>query len=185
VIAEKDPVNVIVDWSTFCELPGTQRLVPSRNTKYEEEKMQAICATDDGQLEVRDIAAPGEPPSGHVLVNIEAAAIHHGDKLVLARPFIAGRVAGSKNNVWGASASGTILSLGPDVPAESAGSNVAIYRSLTASPHTVAFWSQQAVVPYTNCLILPNEVAVQDDSGSLVNVITAYAFLFSLLRFRG
>ncbi|MGD0939649.1 MAG: hypothetical protein ABR905_08040 [Terracidiphilus sp.] len=48
--------------------------------------MQAICATDDGQLEVRDIAAPGEPPSGHVLVNIEAAAINHGDKLFLARP---------------------------------------------------------------------------------------------------
>ncbi len=139
--------------------------------------MQAICATNDAQLEVREISAPVEPPSGHVVVNIQATAINHGDKLFLARPFIAGGVSGSKHNVWGASASGTVLSIGPDVPAEYSGKKVAIYRSLTPSSHTVGLWSEQALVPYTSCLILPNEIDVQDYSGSLVNVITAYAFL--------
>ena len=52
--------------------------------------MQEIVATDDAQLEVRDIAAPEEPPSGHVLFEIEAAAINHGDKLFLARPSLPG-----------------------------------------------------------------------------------------------
>jgi NADPH2:quinone reductase len=139
--------------------------------------MNAICATDSAQLELRDIVAPGQPPSGHILINIEAAAINHGDKFFLARPFLAAGFAGSKHSVWGASATGTIVSLGPDVPAEYAGRKVAIYRSLTVSPHTVGLWSEQAVVAYTSCLILPNEVAVQEYAGSLVNVITAYAFL--------
>ena len=143
--------------------------------------MQAICATDDAQLEVRNIADPGEPPSGHVLVNIEAAAINHGDKLFLTRPFIAGGVAESQDNVWGASASGTVLSIGSDVSAEYAGKKVAIYRSLTASLHTVGLWSEQALVPSTSCLILPNEVSAQEYSGSLVNVITAYAFLQQII----
>ena len=61
--------------------------------------MQAVCATDEAQLEVRDIASPGAPPSGHILIDIEAAAINRGDKLFLARPFIAGGITGSKLSV--------------------------------------------------------------------------------------
>ena len=70
-----------------------------------------------------------------------------------------------------------MLSLGPDVPAEFAGKSVALYRSLTPSPHTVGLWSERALVPWTSCAILPDDVSLQQYSGSLVNVITAYAFL--------
>ncbi len=41
----------------------------------------------------------------------------------------------------------------------------------------MGLWSEQTLVPYTSCLSLPNHVAAQHCAGSLVNVITAYAFL--------
>ncbi len=67
--------------------------------------------------------------------------------------------------------------VGPDLSAEIIGSNVAIYRSLGQSEHTVGLWSEQALVPRTSCVVLPKSVSARNYSGSLVNVMTAHAFL--------
>jgi NADPH:quinone reductase-like Zn-dependent oxidoreductase len=48
--------------------------------------MKAVCVTENRELEVRDVPTPTDAPSDHVLVDIEACSINHGDKAFLARP---------------------------------------------------------------------------------------------------
>ena len=48
--------------------------------------MKAICVTTERTLELRDIPAPERPPPGHVVVDMDSAAITHGDKFFLTRP---------------------------------------------------------------------------------------------------
>ena len=140
--------------------------------------MKAICVTPSRELEVRDIPTPIEPAPGHILVDMEASAINHGDKTFLKMPAAAGNpLAGGQHDVWGASGSGRVVAVGAGVPAEYAGKQVAIYRSLGRSPEGIGLWCERAQVPYTSCVILPEHVRARDYSGSLVNVMTAFAFL--------
>jgi NADPH:quinone reductase len=139
--------------------------------------MKALCVTESRKLEVREVPTPTEPPSGHILVEIVASGVNHGDKAFLSRPAMTSGLNTSLHDIWGVSASGRVRAIGNDVPAEFADKNVALYRSLTPSPHIVGVWSEQAVVPYTSAVILPESVAVEDYCGSLVNAMTGYAFL--------
>jgi NADPH:quinone reductase-like Zn-dependent oxidoreductase len=63
------------------------------------------------------------------------------------------------------------------VPADYTGKQVAIYRSLGRTPESIGLWCERAQVPYTSAVILPDAVDARDYCGSLVNVMTAYAFL--------
>lgn len=139
--------------------------------------MKAVCVTDNRTLAVREVMTPTEAPEGHVLVQIEACGINHGDKAFLAMPRLTAGLISSLYDIWGASAAGTVLATGAGVPEEMKGRRVAVYRSLTPSGQTVGLWSERAVVPWTSCVVVPNEVAAAAVSGSLVNAITAYAFL--------
>ena len=140
--------------------------------------MKAISVNASSrQLEVLDIPAPGSPPPGHVVVDIEACGINHGDKTFLAMPGAAGATLNGLNRVWGVSAAGKVRAIGADVPRDFLGKPVAIYRSLSASEQTIGLWSEQAQVLASSCVILPEEVSPRDYCGSLVNVITPYAFL--------
>jgi len=140
--------------------------------------LKAICVNSNRELEIREVPAPGELAPNHVVVEVEACGINHGDKTFLANPGAAGNLLGARlHDVWGASASGKVRSIGPEVPAEFAGRKVAIYRSLSTSPHTIGLWCERAHIPYTSCVILPDDIPTRDYCGSLVNAITAYAFL--------
>jgi NADPH:quinone reductase-like Zn-dependent oxidoreductase len=110
-----------------------------------------------------------------MLVDIEACAINHGDKTFLKIPPMT--AAARAHDVWGASAVGRVVAIGKDVPESYAGKRVAVYRSLRSTPDTVGLWCERAQVHRLCCLILPEEVAPLTYSGSLVNAITAYAFL--------
>lgn len=145
--------------------------------------MKAICVTASRALEVRDIPAPNVPAPGHVLVDMDASAINHGDKTFLRMPAAAGNpLAATRHDVWGASGAGRVIAVGEGVPADYAGKQVAIYRSLGRSPESVGLWCERAQVPYTSCLILPEQVRARDYCGSLVNVMTAYAFLEEIVE---
>ena len=137
--------------------------------------MRAICVKPDRSLEVRDIPMPTTPPTDHILVDIEACAINHGDKAFLKIPPMTSAL--RAYDVWGASGVGRVVALGKDVPAAYAGKRVAIYRSLRPTPDTIGLWCERAQVHTLSCLILPEEVNPLAYSGSLVNMITAYAFL--------
>ena len=140
--------------------------------------MRAICVTVGRELEVRDVPEPRDPPPQHLVIRIEAAAINHGDKTFLKRPEAAGpALARSGHDIWGASAAGEVVAAGPGVPDGYVGRRVAIYRSIGRGPDTVGLWCETAQVPYTACLRLPEGADACDYSGSLVNIITAYAFL--------
>lgn len=141
--------------------------------------MQALCVTAERTLEVRDLPVPDVPPPGYLLVDIAAAAINHGDKTFLKMPLAAGNVSADRgHDVWGASAAGRIVAAGSGVPADYAeGRPVAIYRSLQRDRPFLGLWCERAQVPYLTCLPLPDHVEAKRYSGSLVNVVTAYAFL--------
>lgn len=140
--------------------------------------MKAICVTPERSLELRDIPTPTEPPPGYLLVDIEASAINHGDKTFLKTPLAAGSALAPRSyDVWGASASGRVVAVGAGVPPGYAGRAVAIYRSLQRDQPVIGLWCERAQVPYRTCLLLPERVQAKAYSGSLVNVMTAYAFL--------
>ena len=141
--------------------------------------MKAVCVTAERTLELRDIPAPTEPPPGYLLIDIEAAAINHGDKTFLKMPQAAGNLLADRlHDVWGASAAGKVVAAGDGVPAEyTPGRSVAVYRSLQRDQPVLGLWCERAQVPYRTCLPLPDGVAAKRYSGSLVNVVTAYAFL--------
>ncbi|PLZ02043.1 Zn-dependent oxidoreductase [Burkholderia sp. WAC0059] len=140
--------------------------------------MKAICVTPGRELAVREVPMPDEPAPGHVLVDMEASAINHGDKIFLRMPAAAGNaLAASRHDVWGVSGAGRVVAAGAGVPADYAGRQVAIYRSLGRSPENIGLWCERAQVPCTSCLILPDHVRARDYCGSLVNVMTAFAFL--------
>ncbi len=139
--------------------------------------MQAIIVTASRELAVCEVPTPADAPSGHLLVEIDAAAINHGDKTFLKMPAAANGLNTSRHDIWGASAAGRVLAVGAGVGAEYVRKKVALYRSLTPSAETIGLWSERAVVPVTSCVILSEEILTADYSGSLVNVITAYAFL--------
>jgi NADPH:quinone reductase len=151
----------------------------------QENAMKAVCVNLNHALEVRDIPTPKEPAAGHVLIDMDSSAINHGDKMFLAnhgnKAFLARSaptpVARSVHEVWGASGAGRVAAIGAGVPDIYAGRQVAIYRSLSRSPDAIGLWCERAQAPYLSCLILPDVVRARDYSGSLVNVITAYAFL--------
>jgi len=128
------------------------------------------------ELELRDIPTPSEPAPGHVLIDMDSSAINHGDKTFLARPTTMTPTT-SLHEVWGASGAGRVAAIGAGVPRIYAGKSVAVYRSLNRSPETIGLWCERAQAPYLSCVILPDTVRARDYSGSLVNVITAYAFL--------
>ena len=140
--------------------------------------MKAICVNADRKLEVRDVPTPNNAPPGHLMAKIRGAAINHGDKSFLINPgAAASRALNRTYDIWGASAAGIVLAVGEDLPAELVGRGVAIYRSLSKTAQTLGLWSEQVVVERTSCVVLPGSASPRDYSGSLVNAVTAYAFL--------
>ena len=140
--------------------------------------MKAICVTEHRTLEVREIPTPEAPPSGHVLVDMDASTITHGDKFFLTRPLPgATGFSSSGHDVYGANGAGTVAAIGAGVPSEILGKQVAIYKSLTRSSETIGVWCERAQIPYTSCLVLTETVEARDYCGSFANVLTVYAFL--------
>ncbi|MFP3606717.1 Zn-dependent oxidoreductase [Paraburkholderia sp. SIMBA_053] len=140
--------------------------------------MKAICVTAERNLEIRDVPFPEAPPSpGHVFVDIDSATITHGDKFFLTRPLPGGSAPSAGPAVYGANASGRVTAIGNGVPTEYLGRQVAIYKSLARSPDSLGVWCEMAQLPYSTCLMLPDELRARDYCGSFANVLTVYAFL--------
>jgi NADPH:quinone reductase-like Zn-dependent oxidoreductase len=129
-------------------------------------------------LEVREVQTPEVPPPGHVLVDMDACAITHGDKFFLTRPLpgATGFAVGGLG-VYGSNGGGKVVAIGPDVPEGYADKQVSIYKTLVRSPNTIGLWCERALVPFGSCLILPDHVGVRDYCGSFANVLTVRSFL--------
>jgi NADPH:quinone reductase len=137
--------------------------------------MKAVCITLDHTLEAREVPSPGAPARENVVVRMEASAINPGDVFFLRHPLPLGAPA-SRYDVWGASGAGTVLAAGAQVSSALVGRRVAVYRSLVPSDDVTGCWSELAEVPALSCLLLPEGAKALDYCGSLVNLITPYAF---------
>ena len=139
--------------------------------------MKAICSKEIGMQNVslEVIERPAIQPD-HVLVKVSTGAINHGDVHWLKGEIPRGLYQESTLGVAGASSGGVVVEIGDNVPQNYQGCKVAYYRSLNPSEHKVGCWSEFALMHYLDCIILPNEVDVVDYCGSVVNIMTAYAF---------
>lgn len=93
--------------------------------------MKAVTVTASRELEVHEVPTPSEAPSGHLLIEIDSAAINHGDKIFLKLPAASMGLPTSKHDIWGASAAGRVLAVGAGVQEKYLGQKAAVYRSLT------------------------------------------------------
>jgi NADPH2:quinone reductase len=137
--------------------------------------MKAIVLSN-GNLAVQEVPQPQKAEPGHLIIKIDASAINSGDKFFLKFPAPPGTVK-SLYEIRGVSGAGEVLARGDDVPMEFQNRNVAFYRQLKYSESIVGAWSEYAHVHYLDCVVLPEDVRTEDYSGSVVNVITPYAFL--------
>lgn len=137
--------------------------------------MKAIVLKQ-GELKVEEVNKPQAAAPGHIVVEMIAAAINNGDKFFLYRPALPG-TAKSLYDIRGVSGVGTIIETGEGVPANLKGRNVTIYRQLQYSETVVGTWSEYAHVPYLDCAVLPGNVDAEEYAGSMVNIITPYAFM--------
>src|ERR1700743_3585044 len=137
--------------------------------------MKALCVGANQTLVVREIPTPDEPAADHVIIRMDACAINPGDKFLLGRT-PPPDLARSRYDVWGVSGAGTVTAVGEGVPPSYVGRKVAVYRSLQKTENLIGTWSEYSQLHRLNCVLLPDELSTEDYSGSLVNVITPYAF---------
>ncbi len=138
--------------------------------------MKAVCVAKDNTLEVRDVPSPEAPAPDNVVVRMDASAINPGDVFFLRHPLPPG-APGSRHGIWGVSGAGTVVAAGARVSSPLVGRQVAVYRSLVPSEQVTGCWSELAELPARGCLLLPEGGRPLDYCGSLVNLITPYAFL--------
>ena len=139
--------------------------------------MKAICLTKEQGVELKKVPTPIKAEPGYLLIKMEACAINHGDKAFIGGAFPPGTIPVSLHDVCGVSGAGKVIEVGNGVPQEYKGKNVAVYKSLKFSDSIIGTWSEYSHMHYHHSVILPNEVNLEEYSGSLVNSITPYAFL--------
>ena len=139
--------------------------------------MKAISLATNNSVEFQHVPKPQKAEPGHLIIKMEACGINQGDKAFIGGTFPLGSIPVSLYNICGVSGAGTVIEIGSGVPEEYKGKNVTIYRSLKFSEKMVGTWCEYAHLHYLHCTILPDNVKMEDYSGSLVNIITPYAFL--------
>lgn len=75
-----------------------------------------------------------------------------------------------------------VLEIGDGVPEEYQGKNVAFYRNLKYSESMVGTWCEYSHLHFLDCIILPDGVNPEEYSGSMVNLITPFAFLKQIIN---
>lgn len=148
--------------------------------------MKAIVIKGPNRVELTEVPTPEKALPNHLIVRMQRCAINSGDKTNLsgkmpASAFSKGGtgtlVRRRKYNMCGASGVGTVIETGEGAPEEYKGKNVTVYVGLKQDEETIGTWCEYAHLHYMQCAILPDNVNTDDYSGSLVNIITPYAFL--------
>ena len=141
------------------------------------EKVMKVISLANNNIKLQTVPKPEKAETGHLVIKMEACGINPGDKAFIGGTFAAGSIPVSRYDICGVSGAGTVIETGAGVPSAYKGKNVAIYRSLQFSESMIGTWCEYAHLPYLQCAILPDTVNLIDYSGSLVNIITPYAFL--------
>lgn len=138
--------------------------------------MKAVCLGIDKTVEIKYVPRPFNASPGHLLIKMLACGINAGDIAFIGGTFPKGSIPVSKYDIGGVSGVGTVMEVGEGVSLKYKGRNVAIYRSLKFDENIVGTWCDTAHVHYQQCVLLPKSCNMEDYAGSLVNIITPYAF---------
>lgn len=171
--------------------------------------MKLILRRGVGVAHVSSISIPDPStiPVGHLLVKTHYAAVQNGDRLWI-KGLINTAAPAKSFDICGVSCAGQVIAVttapSPSPSSSSLSSSsvvdglsskylhrfVSIYRALDASSYTLGTWGEYIVVTPNQCVLLPvsesKSVDEEDNddvakfSGSLVNMITPYAFLDSV-----
>mmetsp|Transcript_25838 Transcript_25838/g.12211 ORF Transcript_25838/g.12211 Transcript_25838/m.12211 type:complete len:182 (+) Transcript_25838:67-612(+) len=139
--------------------------------------MKAVCVTPENWVELRKLPMPKKADPGHLIIKMEKCAINPGDKVFINGGFKPGSIPVSKHDIAGVSGAGKVVAIGEGVSPEYEGKYVSVYRSLKFSDKLIGTWCEYAQVHQHCCVILPSDVNLEEYAGSLVNVITPYAFV--------
>lgn len=139
--------------------------------------MKAICLTSNNNVKMQDVPKPEKAEPGHLLIKMEACGINAGDLAFIGGVFSKGSIPISQYDICGVSGVGTVIEIGEGVPLNYKGKRVTVYRSLKFTENIIGTWCEYAHLHFQHCAILPNNANVEEYSGSLVNIITPYAFL--------
>ena len=139
--------------------------------------MKAICLTTSNGVKVQDVPKPEIAQQGHLLIKMAACGINAGDLAFIGGAFPKGSIPISRYAICGVSGVGTVIETGEAVPPTYKGKKVTVYRSLKFGGNIIGAWCEYAHLPFEHCAILPDHLNMEDYSGSLVNIITPYAFL--------
>lgn len=137
--------------------------------------MKAVVLSND-KLIVQNIEKPQNAAPGHIIIKMHSSAINSGDKFFLKFPTPPGTVK-SLYDIRGVSGAGHVLQVGDGVPNQYLGKNVTFYRQLQYSESIVGAWCEYSHIHFLDCVILPENADPSEYSGSMVNIITPYAFL--------
>ncbi|WP_216848944.1 zinc-binding dehydrogenase [Pedobacter sp. L105] len=137
--------------------------------------MRAICLIPNEGVKLQDVNKPEKAEPGHLLIKMISSAINPGDKAFINRALPPGSVV-SLYHVYGVSGVGKVLEIGAGVPEAYRGKNVTMYRSLKFSESMIGTWCEYSHMHFLDCVILPDDVNPKEYSGSVVNMITPYAF---------
>jgi NADPH:quinone reductase-like Zn-dependent oxidoreductase len=122
-------------------------------------------------FEVRDVDVP-IPESGEVLVKIECSPINPADLSTIQGTYHATQRQALPITL-GFEASGTVISSGGGLMAwMMVGKRVGVSAGKVG-----AFWSEYAVVPAVQCIVLPDSVSFEQGCACFVNPLTVLAFL--------
>lgn len=139
--------------------------------------MKAIKVTENKSVELVELPKPGKAPAEHIIIKMHSCGINAGDNGFINGIFPKGSIPESQHDLGGVSGAGIVIEVGEGVPEEYKGKNVTVYRSLIFSGNIIGTWSEYAQLHYLQCAIIPENLNLEDYSGSLVNIITPYAFL--------
>src|SRR5260221_1231213 len=125
--------------------------------------MQAIQLTKYGKpdegLRLVEIAEPGDPEPGQILIRVEYAPINDSDLLVASGLYA---VQPKLPSVVGHEGAGKVLTVGEGVQNVKVGDRVVI-------PHGVFSWAEKVVAPADEAIVLPPEIDPQQASMLSIN----------------
>ena len=138
--------------------------------------MKAIIITDKGHVSLKEVPMREHAANGHLIIQMQTIGINAGDHYFISGSFTPGFFPVSQFDIAGVSGVGKVIAVGKDTPERYLGKYVTVYRSLVFSDMLIGTWSEYSHLHYLQCAILPETVNPEFYSGSLVNIITPYAF---------
>ncbi len=137
--------------------------------------MKALARTKDGKNSpfLVTLPLPALTP-GYILIRVRASPINPSDVYFSKGVFGTLKY---EPYVCGLEGAGKVVTVGPGVPPQLVGKNVAAWCNLFAGSRCVGMWSDYALVPYKDCVLLGADEDCEKFCGLFINPLTVLGML--------